>query len=176
MGRPKGSQNKIVKMETRKAYKKASEFPEEEALQIKDAAIDLLTDQRARDLTEAADLLGIPSTVLHLWYRDDEVFKSCVDATGQIIADEQIRILRSSKNVLAAMFLVKRHRPEYRDNNKQPEGENKVSLFIREMKAIRERYTPPLSACESEVTRTQEVVFDCSASPALSPVSNSDQV
>nr|BEL00756.1 hypothetical protein DMOBY_06090 [Dehalococcoides mccartyi] len=176
MGRPKGSQNKIVKMETRKAYKKASEFPEEEAMQIKDAAIDLLTDQRARDLTEAADLLGIPPTVLHVWYKEDQIFKNCIDATGQIIADEQIRILRSSKNVLAAMFLVKRHRPEYRDNNKQPEGENKLSLFVREIKTIRDRATPGLSAGENEAIRTSEVLIEGTVSPALSPVTDSDQV
>jgi hypothetical protein len=89
--------------------------------------------------TAGARTAGISIFTVYKWKRDDPEFKQMCEEAEEIITqglEEEAIVRAKEKSDLLLMFLLKKRRPEYRDNWKEPE-EGRKKAGEEEMSAAR---------------------------------------
>ena len=83
---------------------------------LKETILELLEAELALNVTDAARQLNVNPARVYGWFKADPVWKALIAATDDVKADSLEKKLTESKNVIAFMFLLKKIRPEYREN------------------------------------------------------------
>jgi hypothetical protein len=107
--------------------------------QILDAKVEilrLLADGLAKNISEAARMLGLQPARVYFWAKSDKDFKEYMDACYEVVADDIERGFLQGKNDIPKMMLLKGIRNRYRDNYKVEFNTEKVEQFLKDLKEI----------------------------------------
>ncbi len=103
---------------------------------FKQAILQLLESEAAKNLSQAADFLGIPKLRAHVWYDDDPDWAKLVRQAQQITADRLEETIDSKENIIGLIFRLKKLRPEYRDNFKVEVHNEKTRFLLEELRQL----------------------------------------
>lgn len=135
MARTKGSRNKYPS----KRLVNKGRMPTitmEEQFDQKHKIIQLLCDGTAQTISDAARQCGLkPVNVWH-WGRTDPDFKDALYAAQEVLADTLERKLTDSHNFIPWMFLLKKIRPEYKDNYRFDGTSSKMQEILEELSKL----------------------------------------
>ncbi len=153
-GRPKGTHNRPGSLRTGpKPFRFAKSFTPQEVVDFKGQIISLIEREKAYTLTEAADQLGLPKTRVHQWHKADKEFAALVDTVEQIKADRLEKELAQHAGqgmVIAKMFLLKKLRPEYRENAKIEFSSEPLERLLKELKEVGQPKPAPVETKSKE--------------------------
>ena len=121
MGRPQGSKNNPDAHKTGPKpgafrFDKLEGYSIPEVRDLKHKVLELFEQGTVRTLTEAARKLNIRPTLLYTWKESDAEWAHALRLAEQVQADELEAKLDENANPVAAIFRLKKLRPEYRDN------------------------------------------------------------
>jgi hypothetical protein len=128
-GRPKGAKNKLklgdpgYRKPGRKPGKTSlrGQFTDEQILGYKAEILELFVAGKAKTLTDAAEILGLPPTRVHHWSSSDPDFAELVTCAREVIADRLEKELGEHANFIPKMMILKGYRPMFRERYR-PEG------------------------------------------------------
>ncbi|XUX01219.1 MAG: helix-turn-helix domain-containing protein [Dehalogenimonas sp.] len=118
--------------------------------------LDLLHSGAAINLTEAARQLGVNPQRAQDWKKSDEEFAQAVTDSQQILADNLESRLSKIENFIPMMFLLKKIRPEYRDNYRQTQIDPKFMEFLTKLAQIRQQ-PPEIQAPAAQIIDVQPI-------------------
>lgn len=103
---------------------------------FKKAILQLLESEAAKNLSQAADFLGIPKLRAHSWYDDDPDWARLVRQAQQITADRLEEEIDEKGNIIGLIFRLKKLRPEYRENFKVEVHNEKTRVLLEELRQL----------------------------------------
>lgn len=134
---PKGTP-KNPKKTAEKLGKITEKLSFEEIHRYKTKLIDLFDRSEVKTVSEGARKLGLSPTRVRDWAKSDENFRNQIREGEKVLADGLIKeLLELDPNtkmpiVVAKIFLIKGFRPEFRDNFKIVEFQDRRALEILE--------------------------------------------
>ncbi len=147
-GRPPGAKNRPLEDRIKRLTNKLP--PEatkpETIIMHKTAIIQLLETKQAENLSDAAEILGIPKLTVYKWRRTDLEWAALIKEAGEIVADRlENELLASEVNgkpismpyVLARMFRLKAIRPQlYKEKYPINVEDSKMVDLLTEIKKM----------------------------------------
>ncbi len=138
-GRPKGGRNREGSAKPGPkphAYHLSGDWTDRQIRDKKLKILELLSNGTATTLSDAATMAGVrPANVWH-WNETDPDFQSMLKLTDEVVADRIEKDIQTSKNPILMMFLLKKIRPEYRDNYRTYEVSGKLTELLEKLREL----------------------------------------
>jgi len=157
MPRPKGSPNRLKPGDPN--YKKpgrksgATSLPQhtdEQVLDYKYQILKLMSEGKAKTLSEACRLIGVDPVRVYAWGNTDRDFQQMVRLTREVIADDIEASFTTHANFIPQMMLLKSYRPMFRDTYKFDIRNERLEKLLGELRELKELPSQPEILLPSE--------------------------
>ncbi len=111
-------------------------------MDAKKAVLFLFEEEKAITLTQAAELVGVPKLKLHSWAKRDKEWAAQIRVSREIFADRLEERLTNINNFIPMMFLLKKIRPDYRDNARTVETSGNLERLIQDLVDVAKKNKP----------------------------------
>lgn len=139
------------------------EYPPEEMKIIKLRILQLMctgeysTVRRACADVELPDgSIGFNPVLAHMWRERDRDWNKQLKMAKEVVADILEEKLLASRNDVAAIFMLKGIRPEYRDNHKIQLGDDNTKSLLEELRALGKHAEPTVDGSAPEPSAPPE--------------------